>query len=648
MTEIGTLNIYGQEMALRDYSKATKTSDLENDSGFITAADIPTVTVPEYTMEKLSAAEQGYASSYVLKKDGTQVGATINIPKDMVVSSGEVKTVTVSDVPYQGAQVGDKYIDLTISNASQDHIYIPVKDLVDVYTAGNGIAINSNNEIRAKVSEGNGLGFGANGDIALSLVQNSANGAMASDDFRKLYDNVEMVQLLGTEYTLNNWYINSSNNYAASTKYKSYLLPVSSIGKVSIYNSATTTYYSFLKPYEEGGSSNVPGSTDYAYATGYTGRRSVAQGTTAVVSVPSDATWLWVYSGPNKAYDPTSLKFTGIAIGIADSIPSPASTHPLMDGAASAGASTDYARADHVHPSDTSRVPTTRKVNGKALSADITLTAADVGALPSSTVIPTVGTLNTDNTSAQSVDDSESLGGTVKLHKVAKTGTYDDLIGKPTIPDIDTALYKGVYTNSAVSTGQGLLVKTTLKANTASYPMFHIIGRHHAGGKLIDTYVTFYNYLSDNSKMAGPSVLHCGRDIGEIHAFVYNPDDTTSPTTGYIYIWIPTVFRNNTYHVYCRLHNSETNCVDTITKAAMFDETLVSRHSVITPYVSAMTSDVPDDADLVHRTGNETIAGKKTFTGAVVVPSPTANTHAATKKYIDDIVGDIEALLAAI
>lgn len=178
--------------------------------------------------------------------------------------------------------------------------------------------------------------------------------------------------------------------------------------------------------------------------------------------------------------------------------------------------------------------------------------------------------------------------------------------------------------------------------------MFHIIGRHHAGGKLIDTYVTFYHRISDNSNMGNPSVLHCGRDIGEIHAFVYNPDDTTSPTTGYIYIWIPTVSRFNTYHVYCRLYNSETNCVDTITKAEMFDETLVSRHSVITPYVSAMTTDVPDDANLVHLTGNETIAGKKTFTGAVVVPSPTANTHAATKKYIDDIVGDIEALLAAI
>lgn len=125
------------------------TSDLNNDSGFITEADIP--TVPEYTVEKMATAEAGYASSYVLKKDGTQVGATINIPKDMVVSGGEVKTVTTANQPYTGAQVGDKYIDLTIANASQSHIYVPVKDLVDAYTAGTGISISSSNVISLSI-----------------------------------------------------------------------------------------------------------------------------------------------------------------------------------------------------------------------------------------------------------------------------------------------------------------------------------------------------------------------------------------------------------------------------------------------------------------------------------------------------------------
>lgn len=60
------------------------------------------------------------------------------------------------------------------------------------------------------------------------------------------------------------------------------------------------------------------------------------------------------------------------------------STTPKMDGTAAVGSETKFAAGDHVHPSDTSRVPTTRTVNGKALSSDITLSASDVSAIPTS------------------------------------------------------------------------------------------------------------------------------------------------------------------------------------------------------------------------------------------------------------------------
>ncbi len=43
------------------------------------------------------------------------------------------------------------------------------------------------------------------------------------------------------------------------------------------------------------------------------------------------------------------------------------------------------------------------------------------------------GTLKTNNTAAQTASASESLSGTINLHKIAKTGTYSDLIGTPTI-----------------------------------------------------------------------------------------------------------------------------------------------------------------------------------------------------------------------
>lgn len=51
----------------------------------------------------------------------------------------------------------------------------------------------------------------------------------------------------------------------------------------------------------------------------------------------------------------------------------PTTTTPKMDGTAAVGSETKYAKGDHVHPSDTSRVPNTRKVNGISLSTDINI-----------------------------------------------------------------------------------------------------------------------------------------------------------------------------------------------------------------------------------------------------------------------------------
>lgn len=54
-------------------------------------------------------------------------------------------------------------------------------------------------------------------------------------------------------------------------------------------------------------------------------------------------------------------------------------TSPKMDGTATIGTEIAFARGDHIHPSDTTRVPTSRKVAGHALTADVTLVKGDVG-----------------------------------------------------------------------------------------------------------------------------------------------------------------------------------------------------------------------------------------------------------------------------
>lgn len=59
-------------------------------------------------------------------------------------------------------------------------------------------------------------------------------------------------------------------------------------------------------------------------------------------------------------------KLAGIATGATAN--SPSSSNPLMNGTASAGSATDYARGDHVHPSDTTRAP----LNSPALTGEPT------------------------------------------------------------------------------------------------------------------------------------------------------------------------------------------------------------------------------------------------------------------------------------
>ena len=69
----------------------------------------------------------GMAKSYTLKQGNNTIG-TIDIPKDMVVRSGEV-------VVNPEGQTEGTYIVLTLANATEDKIYVNVGTLVDIYKA---------------------------------------------------------------------------------------------------------------------------------------------------------------------------------------------------------------------------------------------------------------------------------------------------------------------------------------------------------------------------------------------------------------------------------------------------------------------------------------------------------------------------------
>ncbi|MBQ8507233.1 MAG: hypothetical protein IJ466_07390 [Clostridia bacterium] len=79
-----------------------------------------------------STTSEGASKSYTLKQGDNVVG-TIDIPKDMVVQTGEV-------VVDPEGQAAGTYIKLVLANATNDEIYINVGTLVDIYKAKAGAA----------------------------------------------------------------------------------------------------------------------------------------------------------------------------------------------------------------------------------------------------------------------------------------------------------------------------------------------------------------------------------------------------------------------------------------------------------------------------------------------------------------------------
>ena len=99
-----------------------------------------------------SVTPAGVAKRYVLSQKGSAI-ATIDIPSDMVVSSGKV-------VENPAGQTAGTYIELTLANATKDKIYINVGDLIEYVTgatATDGIittSVDANHVLTATIGDG--------------------------------------------------------------------------------------------------------------------------------------------------------------------------------------------------------------------------------------------------------------------------------------------------------------------------------------------------------------------------------------------------------------------------------------------------------------------------------------------------------------
>ncbi len=118
------------------------------------------------TVEKQTTADTGYAHTYVIKQNGSQVGSKINIPKDLLLQSATKEVVGSTPTTLEienNLTTGDTYLKFVVNTEDNDNattLIVPINDLVEnaVYTAGNGLTLSS------------GEFSIANGDITLSML----------------------------------------------------------------------------------------------------------------------------------------------------------------------------------------------------------------------------------------------------------------------------------------------------------------------------------------------------------------------------------------------------------------------------------------------------------------------------------------------
>ena len=154
-------------------------------------AEIPAQTDYTVTVDT-SETTAGALKSYAIKQLGETV-ATIDIPKDYLVKSASCKTATEADKPITGLKKGDPYLDFVINtkdteagSGTEDHVYINVANLVDVYTAEDGINIRDNKvSVKLDTSNANGLSVDSAG-LKLAVASGTNNGAMSSTSYTDL------------------------------------------------------------------------------------------------------------------------------------------------------------------------------------------------------------------------------------------------------------------------------------------------------------------------------------------------------------------------------------------------------------------------------------------------------------------------------
>lgn len=172
-----------------------KTIDGTN-SEVLKLSNIPTPDAADIVVQEITNAqdlEEGVIKAYKIwqgpTSESTNLKGTINIPKDLVVTSGSVVNGTWSGGKFTEGQGTDKALKLVIANQTAP-VYINPSDFIDVYTANNQtaevtVAIDTNNNITATIgtvaaSKISGLATIATSGLASDAVMTGYTAATAT------------------------------------------------------------------------------------------------------------------------------------------------------------------------------------------------------------------------------------------------------------------------------------------------------------------------------------------------------------------------------------------------------------------------------------------------------------------------------------
>ena len=455
-------------------------------------------------VQKQSTAEAGYLTTYVIKQGGVNVGTKINIPKDFLIKSASINTSNADNTPIPGIMKGDKYFDFVLntrdSSASDEHLYLNAKDLVDSYSADETtLTMDSNNVFSiksvptAKITGVLPANQVTHQDISGKVDKVTGKG-LSSNDFTDADKNKLDKSLCVGFGTLGG----TTSKFTVS------------ISGVTLTHGTLITVYNAVGANAANATLNVNSLGEkplYYNSTAIAASRLPNKSTVMLLyntSIVSTGCWQLVYSyDSNTTYTAEST-----------------ATNIKMNGTQSTGSLTTYARGDHVHPTDTSRAASSHAhgnvtSDGKiGTTANLPVVTGTGGAVTTGSFEATASNIKMNGT--QSVGSANTFARGDHVHPVDTSRaasshahgsiTNDGKVGsaanKPLITSTNGAVAAGSFGSSTSTSATEFVACSDSRLSDSRTPLFNHIGATSSSTKDLNNYTTggFYYCNADSTE----------------------------------------------------------------------------------------------------------------------------------------------------